>query len=262
MSLAEANAGPIPSDVFSLQGLKARNFSAVCKAWAESAPFRHVVVDDFLPPEQADILSRFYPEPAHPVWLDWRSRSPNQYGKQGVGSSARFEQLDWRFLHGLQQFNSWLFLEFLETVTGIRGLLPDPYFTGGGIHQILHGGILDIHTDFNFYEKLQVHRRLNAILYLCLEWKEDYGGSLELWDKAPRAGGKCFKSIPPLYNRLVVFETDKTSFHGHPKEWNGPSGIYRRSIALYYYTVGKLADKRYDSITDFQGYVSKPLPNM
>lgn len=228
--------------------------------WDNSPHFRHVVVDDFLPEKSAALLSERFPPSDHPVWLDWKTRSPSQYGKQGPGNSDRFETLDWWFLQGLQQFNNWIFLQYLETVTSIEGLLPDPYFTGGGMHQILHGGILDVHTDFNDYDRLKVYRRLNVLLYLTLDWEDAYGGALELWDKAPSAGGRCFEAIPPLFNRLVVFETDKTSFHGHPREWKAPDGLYRHSIALYYYTAEKAPDKLYDDQTDFQNFVTKPLP--
>jgi 2OG-Fe(II) oxygenase superfamily len=227
--------------------------------WDTSAPFKHLVVDDFLRPGDAALLSNAFPAPEHPVWLDWRKRTPAQYGKQGPGDSTRFRLLDWRFRQALLEFNSDGFLRLMETVTGIGGLVPDPYFTGGGMHQILAGGILDIHTDFNYYKRLSLYRRLNVLIYLTLDWREGHGGELELWDDAPKRGGKCFKRIPPIYNRLVVFHTDKTSFHGHPNEWRGPDGVCRRSIALYYYTAQPSPGHRYDDKTDFQGYVSKSL---
>lgn len=225
--------------------------------WEASAPFKHLVVDDFLRETDAALLSETFPSPEHSVWLDWRKRSAAQYGKQGPGDSRRFRWLDWRFRHALLEFNSDDFLALLEAATGIRGLIPDPYFTGGGMHQILAGGILDIHTDFNHYRRLNLFRRLNVLLYLTEDWREGYGGELELWNEAPRRGGQCFERIPPTYNRLVVFHTDKTSFHGHPNEWRAPDGVYRRSIALYYYTAVPLPGHRYDEKTDFQGYVSK-----
>ncbi|MBZ5591087.1 MAG: 2OG-Fe(II) oxygenase [Acidobacteriia bacterium] len=258
MSLS-ASAGS--HDVFTLDGARLGDVLPELRdAWNTSSPFKHVVQDSFLSENDARILSEHFPKPDHPVWLDWKKRSPFQYGKQGPGNSTRFSLLDWQFRQALYEFNSSQFLEFLEGVTSITRLIPDPYFSGGGMHQILNGGVLDIHTDFNFYEKLNLYRRLNVLLYLTTHWEENYGGSLELWENAPRLGGKCFKSIAPIYNRLVIFETDKTSFHGHPQEWRAPAGIYRRSIALYYYTVEKVENKLYDANTDFQGYASKELP--
>ena len=49
----------------------------------------------------------------------------------------------------LYQFNSAPFLRFLERLTGIDQLIPDPYFIGGGLHQIVPGGKLGIHADFS-----------------------------------------------------------------------------------------------------------------
>ena len=228
--------------------------------WNESVPFHHIVIDDFLLDKHIKFLSDNFPAAEHPVWLDWKTRSKFQWGKQGPGNSERFSLLDPGFLLALHEFNSWKFLRYLECLTGIEALLPDPYFTGGGIHQILKGGILDIHTDFNDYERLKIYRRLNVLLYLTKDWREDYGGSLQLWNNAPKLGGRCVKSIAPIFNRCVVFETDKNSFHGHPEQWNAPEGLYRRSIALYYYTATKRSDRQYDGLTDFQGYVAKELP--
>lgn len=234
--------------------------------WAQqfkaARPFCHLVVDNFLPPEHARFLSHKFPHPDHPVWLDWRKRSPNQYGKQGPGDSSKFYLLDPEFRFALHEFNSSSFLQFLEKVTGIGKLLPDPYYSGGGMHQILTGGILDIHTDFNYYSRLQLYRQLNVLIYLNDDWRPEYGGELELWTSGTKTGGTRAKSIPPLFNRAVIFKTDKSSFHGHPREWSAPEPITRRSIALYYYTAQKLEGVIYDESTDFQGVNSKSLPDL
>ena len=130
------------------------------------------------------------------------------------------------------------------------------------MHQILSGGILDIHTDFNFYKRLHIYRRLNLLIYLNEDWQPAHGGELELWNGKPGTGAACVKSIAPIFNRAVIFHTDKTSFHGHPREWSAPPPATRRSIALYYYTASKLEGADYDEITDFQGVVSKPVPGL
>lgn len=229
------------------------------KSFSAALPFPHIVLDDFLPIAHAQFLSERFPSVDHPVWLDWRKRSPHQYGKQGPGNANKFGSLDPMFRLAMQEFNAAPFLEFLERLTGIEKLLPDPHFTGGGMHQILQGGILDIHTDFNAYERLGIFRRLNVLIYLTREWREDFGGELELWDGG-KDTGTCVKRIAPLCNRAVIFRTDKQSFHGHPREWAAPEGITRRSIALYYYTASTEAGQRYDGVTDFQGVASKQLP--
>lgn len=228
--------------------------------WQQPQSFKHAVLDHFLPDASARWLEQRFPQPDHRVWLDWRTRSPHQYGKQGVGDAARFHLLDADFREALEDFNSPAFIAFLETVTGIPDLLPDPHFTGGGLHQILTGGILDIHTDFNYYERLGTYQRLNVILYLTREWEAEFGGCLELWDAAPNRGGHCFREIAPLLNRLVIFETNKLSFHGHPQAWAAPLGNTRKSIALYYYTTDPEPGMIYDTKTDFQGVVANRMP--
>lgn len=235
-------------------------------AWSRefksATPFEHVVMDDFLSAAHARFLAERFPKPDHPVWLDWKTRSPHQYGKQGAGSSRHFNLLDAEFRLALHEFNAHGFLEFVEAVTGIDKLIPDPWFTGGGPHQILAGGLLDIHTDFNQYDRMDTYRRVNVLIYLTEEWQPAWRGELELWDARPAAGGQCVKSVAPLFNRAVIFKTDKRSFHGHPSEWSAPAPITRRSIALYYYTAKPVAGVAYDGQTDFQGVMTKALPAM
>lgn len=235
---------------------------AHAKAFAAAQPFPHAVIDDFLARPHCEFLSSHFPEPHHEVWLDWRTRHPGQYGKQGPGDSSRFDLLEDEFRWALEEFNSAPFLQYLETLTGIDDLVPDPFFTGGGMHQILSGGILDVHTDFNYYSRLKLYRRLNLLVYLCEDWQEGYGGELELWTDAPKRGGLCARRLAPRFNRCVVFQTDKRSFHGHPREWRAPEPVTRRSLAFYYYTKEPRAGDLYNEITDFQGVAEKPLPSV
>ena len=118
-------------------------------------------------------------------------------------------------------------------MTGIEGLIPDPYYAGAGIHRIATGGHLDIHADFNLHKKMNLERRLNVLIYLNPDWREEWGGSFEIWDK--QMTGKE-ASFVPLYNRMVCFSTGSDTFHGNPEPVNHPEGEPRLSIALYYYT--------------------------
>ena len=181
----------------------------VGSGFAAASPFPHLVIDDFLPREQADQLSQSFPTPDQPIWADWRQRTGHQYGKQGTRNSDRFDLLSDRLYFSLLDFNSSVFLQFLQAVTGLDALLPDPYFQGGGLHQIVSGGILDIHTDFNDYQRLKLYRRLNVLLYLTEAWTPADGGELELWDGPPPEGA-AWKQIAPKFNRLVIFRTDNS----------------------------------------------------
>jgi hypothetical protein len=126
-----------------------------------------------------------------------------------------------------------LFLNFLEKLTGIAGLIADPHLRGGGLHEIRREGALGVHADFNLYPRLNIWRRLNFLLYLNEDWDLSWGGELELWD---RTGKQKVKGIAPLFNRAVIFDTSNYSYHGHPHPLMCPSDRSRKSIALYYYT--------------------------
>jgi 2OG-Fe(II) oxygenase superfamily len=134
----------------------------------------------------------------------------------------------------MYQLNSASVLKSLESLTGEGPLISDPFFDGGGLHQIERGGHLSIHSDFAKPRHLPIFRRLNLIIYLNKDWKEGFGGSLELWS---RDGKQKVKSVLPVANRAVIFTTDTTSYHGHPEPVNCPPNMSRRSLALYYYSV-------------------------
>lgn len=192
-------------------------------------PFPHAVIEDFLRPEAARAILAQFPGPEDDVSWD-------RFGAEGfevkLGSSCE-EKFPAVLRHALRQLNSGPFIRFLESLTGIPHLLPDPHMHGGGIHLVGPGGHLGVHADFNWHDGLRAHRRINLMIYLNPDWLEDYGGELELW--ATDASHRV-KSVQPLFNRAVVFNTRSDTFHGHPARLNVPEGVYRRSLAMYYYT--------------------------
>ncbi|MEM7321054.1 MAG: 2OG-Fe(II) oxygenase, partial [Pseudomonadota bacterium] len=94
-------------------------------------------------------------------------------------------------------------------------------------------GYLDIHADFNHHSIMDIERRLNILIYLNPDWKEEYGGSFEVWtnDMSQRVA-----SFTPIMNRMCAFSTGADTMHGNPEPVNHPDGDPRLSIALYYYT--------------------------
>jgi Rps23 Pro-64 3,4-dihydroxylase Tpa1-like proline 4-hydroxylase len=197
-------------------------------------PFPHIVIDNFLPEPILDEILEEFPKPDS---IDWQSFKVARERKLASKSELQMGEKT-RFL--LYQFNSGVFLNFLEQLTGIEGLLPDPYFGGGGLHQIERGGYLKVHTDFNRHTKLQLDRRLNLLVYLNKNWQEEYGGHLQLWDSEMT---RCERAVLPIFNRCVIFNTTDFSYHGHPDPLNTPEGVTRRSLALYYYSNGRPAEE-------------------
>lgn len=142
-------------------------------------------------------------------------------------------------------------LAFVEELTGIKGLIPDPYFAGGGVHVVANGGHLDIHADFNHHAGLNLERRVNLLIYLNKDWKAEYGGSFEVWNDDMT---EQVASYVPLFNRMCMFSTSSHSWHGNPEPVNHPGGEPRMSIALYYYTA------TWDSTRKSHTTLFKPRP--
>jgi hypothetical protein len=197
-------------------------------------PFPHIVIDDLLPPAVLDDVLAEFPGPDA---IDWKRFKDGTGRKLATRDEAQMGPHTLALLH---QFNSSRFIRFLERLTGIEGLVPDPHFEGGGLHQIERGGYLKIHADFNRHEKLGLDRRLNLLIYLNKDWKDDYGGHLELW--TPEMD-RCAKKVLPIFNRCVVFSTTDFSYHGHPEPLTCPDTRSRKSIALYYYSSGRPAEE-------------------
>jgi len=199
------------------------------EVYRSAEPFPHIVIDNFLPEKVLDQVIECFPRPDSDIWNE---RIKEIY--QVKLASNNVDRAPPAIRDLMYQLNSATVLKSLETLTGEGPLIADPYFDGGGMHQIEAGGYLAIHSDFARPRHLPLFRRLNLIIYLNKGWKEDFGGSLELWS---RDGKEKIKSVLPVANRAVIFTTDTTSFHGHPVPVACPPNMSRRSLALYYYSV-------------------------
>jgi Rps23 Pro-64 3,4-dihydroxylase Tpa1-like proline 4-hydroxylase len=237
-----------PSSIFVLNSERLKSLAEkLSGVYASAEPFPHIVIDDFLPTDVLRRVAENFPNAGNIEWYkfaDPRSKKLAAEDESLIEDNARWL---------LYQLNSATFMKFLETLTGIEGLIPDPYFAGGGLHQIERGGYLKIHADFNRHPKLKLDRRLNLLLYLNENWKEEYGGHLELWDREME---QAVHRILPIFNRCVIFSTTDTSYHGHPEPLTCPSGMTRKSLALYYYSNGRPAEE----VSHEHGTLTRPRP--
>ncbi|MFN8739335.1 MAG: 2OG-Fe(II) oxygenase [Pirellula sp.] len=194
--------------------------------YVNNKPYPHIVIDNFLP---AEILRRVLNE--FPKRVTGRFNDDHSRLKTGY----QLEKIESPFITNLiYALNSSAFLDFLERLTGIKRLVTDPHQAGGGLHETARGGHLSIHADFNMHPNLGVRRRMNLIIFLNENWMEEYGGALELWETDM---SKKARAVLPIIGRAVVFNTESNTFHGHPDPLQCPEGTFRRSLALYYYSV-------------------------
>ena len=202
------------------------------KNFIEAKPFPYIELDNFFDEDYLNQILDSFPkmsENRHDFNMNTKAEV-----KLAIGSP---EKIPNKINSFIEYLNSYFFLDFLQKLTGIKQrLIPDPYLFGAGLHEIKKGGFLKIHSDFNVHPQLNLNRRLNLLLYLNKDWKEEWGGHLELWDRDMKS---CKVKISPNFNKLVIFNTTDYSFHGHPNPLACPEDVTRKSLALYYYTNGR-----------------------
>jgi Rps23 Pro-64 3,4-dihydroxylase Tpa1-like proline 4-hydroxylase len=222
-----------------LKNISEFSFQNSISDWVDSKPFSHLVIDDFLIENFAAEVAQEFPLYDDPSWKIYNNpleikKLQNHWDKFGINT--------YRLLSYL---NSREFISKLECLTNCE-LFADIGLNGGGLHSHKKGGKLNTHLDYSIHPKLGLERRLNLILYITPDWREEWGGSLGLWS-SDEAGNidKLIKSIWPKFNRAVLFDTSQNSWHGLPAPIECPEGTTRNSIAVYYLCVPReTASKR------------------
>jgi len=204
-------------------------------------PFPHLVLEKFLNQTPVELAGSF---PA-PDWPHWHKRE--DFYQSGKMYCRDTDVIPSPILSIFHELSSPPFLKVLESVTGIEGLIPDPYYDGGGLHCSGPAGVLMPHTDFHYADRLRLYRRLNLLLYLNPEWDASWGGCLELWEKGSQRPAKV---VAPNWGTCVIFRTDDQSVHGFSTPIE--AGHWRCSIALYYYTSREAARFSGDAFTYWQ----------
>ena len=205
--------------------------------FATAKPYKHLVIDNFLTPSLAEDLYTNFPKVS-----ELRKHYKGLNENKSEGSS--FQDYHAGFGEVLNGIKSEGFIEWLEQVVQIDDLsLPDDH-RGAGVHQGKNGSFLDIHVDFSVHPILNLHRRLNLLIFLNKNWKAEYGGLLELWNEDVSV---LEKEVLPAFNRAVIFETTDTSYHGYDVI-NIPENESRKSIYSYYYSPVGQGVKYHDTI--------------
>lgn len=199
-------------------------------------PYPHIVLDDFFDDDALSKLLELYPNVNDRKWWVYDNPLERKHAFNDLS------QLDPLFSSFFDELASNEFIACLEELTGLHDLLADPTLYGAGLHQILPGGKLDVHEDFNIHRELRAFRKLNVITFLNKDWSNEYKGDLQLWNADMSA---CARSIEPIFNRVVIFRTDMSSNHGHPEPLICPPDRSRKSLATYYY----VRDDSIDAVT-------------
>ena len=194
-------------------------------------PFPFVIIDNFLNNDALDVACSYFPHYDDAKWKP--VTNPHTVNRVVVGSTPTGKQWPFEVECLFNAMMNAKFLHFVEKLTGVSGLISDPYFAEAGYYAMRKGGYLDIHADFSHHDRLGLERRANLLLYLNPDWKPEYNGDLVLYNNVLQPEQR----IAPLLNRCVVFEPSETSYHGNPEPLAAPDGVMRRAISMWYYSL-------------------------
>lgn len=192
-------------------------------------PFHHCVIDDFFELDVAKKLESEFLPYDDSKWFFYNNPIEN---KKALNDWNAFPSNTYK---ALTYLNSRKFVSLLEAAVGVP-LFADEGLHGGGWHMHAAGGNLNPHLDYSIHPKLGLQRKLNIIIYLSEDMREEYGGHLGLWthDTESNRPGKLVKEVAPKFNRAVLFDTTQDSWHGMSRKLEQPDSIFRKSMAVYY----------------------------
>ena len=202
----------------------------VLDMFKNSEPFNHVVIDNFFEESVANNIASEYPSVSTDKGVFYNN--PIEV-KKAIGDWNQFPKNTYS---AFQYMCSQDFLNKLEKITGIQGLIADYGLHGGGYHMHPRGGKLNVHKDYSIHPKLGLERRINIIVYLTPDWQESWGGGLQLWthDEEHNLPKEMAKQVHNQFNRAIIFDTTQNSWHGLPDKIQCPEGMSRNSLAIYY----------------------------
>lgn len=222
--------------------VKEFNIDEAAKQYQSAQPFPNIVLNDLIDPDLLQSVVDEFPdlENADP---HTRVKYWNPLEMKHISSGPA--NIGPRTQHLINYLNSQEWLDKLQIITGIEEpLIADHKLMGGGLHSSPQGGLLKLHVDFNKHYETGYDRRVNILVYLNKDWPDEYGGHIELWDSeidenGKHTAGQRMVSELPTFNKMVIFNTTETSWHGLPDPIQCPLDRKRMSLAMYYYTNGR-----------------------
>jgi len=205
------------------------------QGYLAASPWPHVVLDDLIDPALIAAAEREELEPSLHLAVERNYRKIKAESPEPNGPAAA---------KILDSIASTEFVTFLEDLTGVSGLIPDPTHYWAGLHVNPPGAFQAIHRDFRTHPITGLFHRVNILIYLNSDWKREYGGELELWKSDKTA---CERQVAPVAGKSVIFEAGPLAFHGIPDPIRCPPGRARLSLAAIYYTVDPPPDDRKES---------------
>lgn len=205
----------------------------------EGTHTRHFVIDDFLPEELAKSIYAAFPRNAdgffeRQSFREKKKTLTNLSDHAPVLTAVTYAMQDPRVVAAVAE------------LVGFDQIVPDDTLYASGLSMMTEGDFLNPHIDNSHDAQREMYRRLNLLYYVSPDWQVENGGNFELWDPAI----KQQKTILSKFNRLVVMETNKAS-------WHSVSPItaddVRCCVSNYYFSKISADESEYFHVTSFSG---------
>lgn len=223
------------------------NISDLNKKFMSGLPYENIVIDNFLSSEYAEKLHSIFPN-NFDDWYKYINPIEFKYTYDNIENLPE----DLKKYFYILSSNS--FINLINELTCIPNLEHDPYLHGAGLHCHEKHGKLDIHLDYEKHPYSGKERRINIILFMSKDWKPEWNGANELWDKDVT---QCVKKTEIVFNRAIIFKTNDISWHGMPDKLNCPEDVQRKSLA-YYYVSDLNSEKKEEEYRKKAKYIKRP----
>ncbi|MDQ2945655.1 MAG: 2OG-Fe(II) oxygenase [Acidobacteriota bacterium] len=208
---------------------------------------RYVIVDDLLPDKIGTQIYNAFPDNSQMRLME--SFREKKY------TSKSLDKMDPIIAAVTFAFQAPDVLRQVEIITGFRGLEADPRLYAGGISAMANGHYLNPHIDNSHDSDRKLYRALNLLYYTTPGWSAEDGAAFELWD--PELKQRV--EIPSKFNRLLIMETNRTSWHSvSPVKADGR----RCCVSNYYFSAASPEGTDYFNVTEFQGRPEQPIRRM
>lgn len=205
-------------------------------------------VDDLLPEDIALQIHDFFPKSEEMI-LKKSIREDKYIAAQMNLYHPLLEEI-------IYAFQDERIVKVIGEICGIDNPIPDEHLYAGGISMMGNKQFLNPHLDNSHDKDRNLWRVLNLLYYVTPDWKEEYGGNLELWPKGLKNKQVIIHS---KFNRLAVMATHNNSLHSvSPVVFEG----YRRCVSNYYFSDSPLKDSDSFHVTSFRGRPENKLADL
>ena len=205
----------------------------------EGTATRHLIIDNLFPPEITKAIYDAFPSQGE----GFKQQDSFREHKKTSSHINQYAPILQDVTYALQDPR---IVKLVGEITGIPALEPDPMLYAGGLSMMFQGDFLNPHIDNSHDGNRQKFRQLNLLFYVSPEWGEGTGGNFELWNDDRTMP----KTLHSRFNRLVVMETNKTSWHSVSKV---TVPRVRCCLSNYFYSEESPDGTDYYHYTSFEG---------